>query len=130
MKKVLFTLLVIIVALGALAGVGYAGYRVGYNQGATASGYAPFFGRGDRINPHLMPGFDSDYGFYMQPYRSPMMGRGAFGFNMFSPLHILWNIAILALIVWFVYWLFNKSGWRITREARKESEISSTDTEG
>jgi len=66
----------------------------------------------------------------MQPYRSPIMGRGIFGFTMFSPLRILWNIAVLALIIWFIYWLFTKSGWRITRETNKESGVSPTNPEG
>ena len=130
MKKVLLTLLAVIVILGALAGAGYAGYRIGYNQGAGISGNVQFFGRAERMNPHLMPGLDRDFGFHMPPYRSPIMGRGIFGFTMFSPLRILWNIAVLALIIWFVYWLFTKSGWRITRETNKESGVSPTNTEG
>jgi len=130
MKKVLLTLLAVIVILGALAGAGYAGYRIGYSQGSTASGNTPFLGRGERINPHLMPGIDRDFGFRMQPYRSPMMGRGIFGFTMFSPLRILWNIAILVLIIWFVYWLFTKSGWRITRQKEDKTEVPPANIEG
>jgi len=130
MKKVLLTLLAVIVILGALAGAGYAGYRIGYNQGATASGDAQFFGRSERVNPHLMPNFGRDFDFRAQPFRSPMMGHGIFGFTMFSPFRILWNIAILALIIWFVYWLFTKSGWRITRERNKEQEAPPANIEG
>ena len=130
MKKVLLTLLAVIVILGALAGVGFVGYRIGYNQGITGSGNTQFFGRAERINPHFMPGMDRDFGFRMQPYRSPFIGHGVFGFTLFSPFRILWNIAILALIIWFVYWLFTKSGWRITRQANKEQEVSEVKTEG
>ncbi len=130
MKKVLLTLLAVIVILGALAGAGYAGYRIGYNQGATASGNLPFFGRGERMHPNLMPNLDRGFGYPMQPYRSPMMGRGDFGFTFFSPFRILWNLAILALIIWFVYWLFTKSGWRITRQTTKEQDIPEVKTEG
>jgi uncharacterized membrane protein len=116
MKKVLLTLLAVIVIAGALAGVGYAGYRLGYNQGAISSGNAPFFGRSDRMGPQFMPNFNREFGFWAQPFHSPMMGRGNFGFNIFTPLRILWNIAILALVVWFIYWLFTKSGWQVTRK--------------
>jgi len=129
MKKVLLTLLAVIVILGALAGAGFVGYRIGYSRAAIASGNTQFFSRSDRVNPHLMPGFNGDYDFHMQPYRYPMMGRGVVGFNGFSLIRILWNIAILALIVWFVYWLFNKSGWRITRQS-KEPEVSEVKAEG
>ena len=46
MKKILLTLLAVIVVVGALAGAGFVGYRIGYTNGATASGNVPFFGRG------------------------------------------------------------------------------------
>ena len=132
MKKVLLTLLAMIVILGALAGAGYTGYRVGYNQGAAASGNVQFFGRSERVNPHVMPipNFGRDFEFRAQPFRSPMMGRGIFGFTMFAPFRILWNIAVLALIIWIVYWLFTKSGWRITRETNKEQEVPPASMEG
>lgn len=130
MKKVLLTLLAVIVIAGALAGAGYAGYRIGYAQGATASGNLPFPGRGGHMNPYFMPHFDRDFGYGMQPYRSPMMGRGDFGFRIFSPFRILWNIVVLALVIWFVYWLFTKSGWRITRQATKEQEVPEVKMEG
>ena len=37
MKKVLLTLLTLILVISVLAGAGFAGYRVGYDQGARAS---------------------------------------------------------------------------------------------
>jgi uncharacterized membrane protein len=120
MKKVLLTLLAVIVIIGALAGAGFAGYRIGYIQGA--SGNVAF----THMNPNLMPmqRFDRDFGPGFNNYRSPMMGRGNFGINFFSPFRILWNIAILALIIWFVYWLFTKSGWQITRNATSGQDAS------
>lgn len=130
MKKVLLTLLAVIVILGALAGAGFVGYRIGFSQGATASGNVQFFGRSERSNPHLMPNFGRDFEFRAQPFRSPMMGRSIFGFTMFSPFRILWNIAILALIIWFVYWLFTKSGWRITRQKEDKTEVPPANIEG
>ena len=122
MKKALLTLLAVIVIVGALAGIGYTGYRIGYNHGATSSGITPFFGRSDRMNPNFMPThkFDRDFGFRNQPYHSsPMMGRGNSGFNMFSPFRFLWNAAILALVIGVVYWLVTKSGWRISRTVQE-----------
>lgn len=132
MKKVLLTLLAVIVIVGVLAGAGYAGYRVGYNQGATSSGNVTFFGRAERMHPNFMPmpNFGRDFEFQARPFHSPMMGRGDFGFSMFSPFRILWNVAILTLVIWFVYWLFSKSGWRITRELNKDQEVPPTRTEG
>lgn len=132
MKKFLLTLLAVTVVVGALAGVGYAGYRMGYAQAAVSSGNAPFFGRAEHMNPNFMPmpNFGREFGFHTQPYHSPMMGRGVFGINYFSPLRILWNIAILALIVWFFVWLFTKSGWRIVRQTGIEPTASSEKTEG
>ena len=132
MKKVLLTLLAVIVILGALAGAGFVGYRIGFNQGATSTGNVQFFGRSERNNPHLMPmpNFGREFEFRAQPFRSPMMGRSIIGFTMFSPFRILWNVAVLALIVWFVYWLFTKSGWRITRETNKDQNVAPSNTEG
>lgn len=130
MKKFLLTLLAVIVVVGALAGVGFAGYRMGYTQGAGSPGNAPFFGRFERMHPNFAPKFDREFGYRVQPYHSPMMGRGFFGINIFSPLRILWNIAILALIVWFVAWLFTKSGWRIVRQNGTEPTASPEKTEG
>lgn len=130
MKKVLLTLLAVIVVLGALASAGFVGYRIGYNQGVISDGNAPLFMRPDRMNPNTMPGFRRDSGLWNQPYHFPMMGRGDFGFNIFFPLRFLWNIAILALVAWFVYWLFTKSGWQITRQAVKEREVPPANPEG
>ena len=118
MKKVLLTLLAVIVILGALGGAGYAGYRIGFAQGASGSGNFPAYGH---MDPSRMPmeRFGNDFGRGFDQYHSPMMTRrGDFGMNFFSPFRLLWNIAIFALIVWFVYWLFTKSGWRITRTSQ------------
>jgi len=130
MKKVLLTLLAVIVIVGALAGAGYAGYRIGYDQGATASGNLPFFDRAERMGPNFMPRFERDFSFRVQPFHSPMMGRGNFGITFFSPLRILWNIAIFALIVWFVVWLFTRSGWRIVRQSSTAPTTPPDGTEG
>ena len=118
MKKVLVTLLATVLVLGLFAAVGFTGYRFGYAQGvrATANGdvLRPQIGPFDEFGPNRMPmhnfgfnrGFHRDFG---------MGGFPGMGFGFFSPWILLWRIALLALIVWFVYWLFTRSGYRITR---------------
>jgi len=120
MKKVLLTLLTIVVVLGLFAATGYAGYRIGLMRGAqiTANGATPNqqirpFGNLDRRG---MPNFGNDFGrggprgFGMRGF--PMMGTG---FGIFSMFGFLARIAVFALVIWFGYWLFARSGWRLTR---------------
>ena len=120
MKKVLLTLLTIVVVLGLFAATGFAGYRIGLMRGAqlTANSGTPNqqvrpFGNFDRRG---MPNFGNDFGrggprgFGMRGF--PMMGMG---FGIFSLFGFLARIAVFALIIWFAYWLFARSGWRLTR---------------
>ena len=118
MKKVLLTLLATIVVLGLFAAVGFTGYRFGYAQGArvTASGdelqrqVGPF----DEFGPNRMP--MREFGFNRGFHREfGMRGFPGMGFGFLSPWTLLWRLAVLALIVWFAYWLFTRSGWRLTR---------------
>jgi hypothetical protein len=114
MKRILLTLLVIIVVLGLFGAAGYTGYRYGYAQGAqvTASGETPQLRPFDDFNPRGMRGFGIDRGFAQD------FGRGRFpmmGFGFFSPWRWLGPLALLALVL-FVYWLFTRSGWRLTRQ--------------
>lgn len=122
MKRILLTLLVIIVALGLFAAVGYSGYRLGYARGAqgvqtTANGDAtrPALRPFDNFGPGGMPRGDFDFGRGFQRGfgrdRFPMMG-----FGFFAPLFWIGRLLVFALIIWFVYWLFTRSGWRLTRE--------------
>lgn len=133
MKKIVLGLLAVIVVLGLFAAAGYAGYRFGYAQGAQAAtnGTTPpqlrSFGE---IGPRQMPmhRFGSERGFPRTggPGGFPMMGFG------FLPLMFLGRLIIPALIVWFIYWLFTRSGWRLTRqsvETRQTAESSSTKAE-
>jgi hypothetical protein len=122
MKKVLLTLLTIIVVLGLFAAAGYAGYRFGFMRGAqtTANGNpsGPQLRPFDNFERRGMPmqNFGDDFGrgirrgFGMRGF--PMMGMG---FGFFSPFMFLGRIVIFALIIWFIYWLFTRSGWRLTR---------------
>jgi len=131
MKKILLSLLILVVALGLLAGAGFLGYRLGYDNGTTSSGHMPAYGRYHHTDPENMPG----YGFGKGSDRGSgpsfgfnnhlMMRPGGFnirGFNYFSPLHLLWNIALLGLVIWFGYWLITKSGWQITRKSDPPKE--------
>jgi hypothetical protein len=122
MKKVLLTLLTVIVVLGLFAATGYAGYRFGFARGAqiTANGNNP----GPQLRPFdnfdrrgmPMRNFGDDFGrglrrgFGMRGF--PMMG---IGFGFFSPFMFLGRIIVFALIIWFIYWLFTRSGWHLTR---------------
>src|SRR5512134_1238321 len=110
MKKVLLTLLVIVLAGGVIGAAGFTGYRFGYAQGvqATANGETPSLRPFDRFGPDRLPerfgmdrGFERGFG---------MRGVPGMGFGVFSLLRFLLQIAVLALIVWFVYWLFTRSG--------------------
>lgn len=120
MKKVLLTLLTIVVVLGLFAAAGFAGYRVGYMQGArsqiTASGNAPApqLRSFDDFDRRGMPmhGFGFGRGSQRGFGGMPMMGMG---FGLFGLFGFLLRIALFALVIWFAYWLFSRSGWRLAR---------------
>jgi hypothetical protein len=124
MKKVLLTILIVIVTLGVLAGVGVAGFRIGYVKGAADSEKTPVMMRFNRIGPDQMPmhRFDNDFGPFDQPNHFLMM-RGGFGFGFFPIFRFVWNLAVLGLIVWFFY-------WRITLDAGTGQVQNSKTDEG
>jgi len=145
MKKVLLTLLTVVVVLGLFAAVGFAGYRFGYMRGAqiAANGGTPNqqlrpFDNFDR--PEIpRPRFGDDFGRgFQRGFRfggGPMMGMG---FGIFSLFGLLMRLAVFALILWFIYWLFTRSGWRLTRTVQtvqttetpsKPAETTATETE-
>jgi hypothetical protein len=118
MRKVLLSLIAAVLVIGSFAAVGYSAYRVGYNQGAeaTAGGDTPLFRQFEDFRPRGMPmhnfGRDIERGF------NRGFGPGGFprmGFGFFSPILFLGRIAVLGLVLWFIYWLFTRSGWRLTR---------------
>ena len=119
MKRILLILLGIIVVLGLFGAAGDTGYRLGYAQGSqtTVNGDARRLDSAlrafDEFHRRGMPGFGMDRRFErgFGPGRFLMMG-----FGFFSPLRWLMPIAVLALIVLFIYWLFTRSGWRLTRQ--------------
>lgn len=132
MKRILLTLLAVIVILGLFAATGYTGYRFGYARGvqAVANGNdaRPGLGPFDDFGPRRMPmhRFGSERGWGPGGY--PMMG-----FGFFSVWMLLGRAAILVLVVWFVYWLFTRSGWRLTRTTQTTppsgAESKNQDTE-
>ena len=140
MKKALLTLLGIIVVVGILAGAGFAGYRIGYKQGAARTlatlksttklpqqnnslntQNIPMHNFGNGFDPQGMPmmrnfGNGSERGFNRE------MGPGGFGmmnhsrgFGLFGPLQFLVHVAIWALIFWAIYIVIKGSGWKLSR---------------
>jgi len=133
MKKVLLTLLAVVVILGALGAAGFAGYQFGFRQGAvsTTDGNAQVAPFGKDFGPGRMPmhnfGFNHDRGF--GPGGFGMMNHGM-GFGFFAPLMFLARIAFWALVIWAVYMLVTRSGWRITRTVQaSEPQAKSEETE-
>ena len=120
MKKVILSIIGVVLVIGLFAGAGFAGYRIGYSRGvqASANGDAPLFGRFERFGPERMPmpnfGRDFERGFDRGfPQRFHMMQRGR-GFGMFSPLIFLAQLTIWALLIGLVYVLFTRSGLRLS----------------
>ena len=121
MKRVLLSLLAVVVVLGLIAAVGFTGYRFGYAQGArvTVNGdeVRPRIGPFDELGPNRMP--MREFGFQRGFQREFGMRRfPGMGFGFFSLWTWLWRLTVLALIIWFAYWLFTRSGWRLTRTAQ------------
>lgn len=134
MKKLLLSLLAIVVVLGLFAAAGYAGYRFGYVQGVQSKATA----NSAPSSPALRPFGNFNFGF--GPRSMPMRrfhsgrdlprGRGPIrGFGFFPLVASLARALALALIfvlvVGFVFWLFARSGWHLTRqpvEARQPTE--------
>ena len=115
MKRILLTLLVVIVVLGLFATVGFAGYRLGYAQARETTA----IGDGLRLEPRLfedigprgMRGHEFGVG------RGFERGLGGFSMIGFGFFRLLVRIVLLSLLALFVYWLFTRSGWRFTKTA-------------
>lgn len=117
MKRILLALLAVVIVIGLFGAIGFAGYRFGYARGVQTQGL-PANGDAIRPGPRHFDDFERgrmpmhDFGFGRGDSRMffPMMGFGLFG-----PLRLLGWIIVLALIFGFMYWLFSRSGWRLTR---------------
>jgi hypothetical protein len=129
MKRVLLTLLVIVLVLGVVGAVGFAGFRLGYARGvqATANGQAPNLRPFNGTGPGRLPldhfglhrGFQRGFG---------MRGFPMLGFGLFSLIRFAIQLAVIGLILWFTYWLFTRSGWRLTRETTSTAQTTQTTT--
>jgi hypothetical protein len=133
MKKVLLTLLALVLILGALGAAGFAGFQYGYRQGAlSAAGDNAQVVPGRNFGPQgMMPGrnfgFDREFG----ARGFGMMNRGM-GFGFFGPFMFLARIAFWALVIWALYMLVTRSGWRITRTTQTQTtppQTTTTETE-
>jgi len=126
MKKVLLTLLGIIVVVGVLAGAGFAGYRMGYMRGAraNANGNRQVLPPNKGFDPRGMPmrNFGNDFergfnrGFALRGFGMMERGMAGRGFGFFSPLFLLVRVGFWVLIIWLGYKLIKGSGWTLTRQ--------------
>lgn len=131
MKRIFLILLGIVVVLGVLAGVGFAGYQIGVRQSAHISINAeelPSVGRPNFDSERGPFAFDRDFehrfdrGFPQGGFR--MTHRG--GFSFFGPFMFLGHILFWGLIILLAYWLFTRSGWRLTRTEQTVQQTSPT----
>ena len=150
MKKVLLTLLGIIVVIGILAGAGFVGYRIGYNQAAraisVAKGNAKLPQQNNGVNPQGLPmmrngfgpqgmpmlrnfgnGLDRGFNRGFGPGGFGMMGYGR-GFGFFGPLQFLVHVAIWALVIWLIYMVIKGSGWKLSL-TRQPAQAVKTETQ-
>ena len=135
MKRFLLGLLGVIVILAALGAAGFAGYRYGFNQGAFSTStdggqqVVPGFGFGPQRMP--MHNFGNDE-FNRRFSGGPgfnMMGRGGMGFGFFGPIMFLLRIAFWGLVIWALYTLGVRSGWRLTKTVPAAPVLETTPAE-
>lgn len=116
MKRILLTVLVIMIGIASFAAIGYSGYRLGYAQGAQAatSADAPQLRPFDRFGRDEIPGRPFGFDRGLRRGFDGFAGRGSV---FFAPFLWLIALAILGIVGWFAYWLVARSGWRLTRES-------------
>lgn len=116
MKRMLLTLLAVVLVLGLFAVAGFTGYRLGFAQGiqqtvANSNGNPPQVRPFDNTGPRGMHNFgfgrEIPRGFGMHGF--PLMG-------FFSPFMLLGRLLFWVLLIGLIYWLFTRSGWRLTRQ--------------
>ncbi|HJS19256.1 MAG TPA: hypothetical protein VJ785_10950 [Anaerolineales bacterium] len=132
MKKILLGLLILIVALVLLGAVGYAGYRYGFRQGALAAsdGDAQFLMPGFGLGRQRMP--MHDFGFDERGFDRGGFGirQRGFAFGFFPPFGLLLQLLFWGLILWAIYMLVTRSGWRLTRTTQTtDTQQKQTQTE-
>ncbi|MBC7878142.1 MAG: hypothetical protein H7Y59_13310 [Anaerolineales bacterium] len=128
-NKWIWRTLTVLMTLVILVGVGAAGFRIGFMQGANADGKSPIFGHPQRFDNKFTdkPGNDErqlqkfdhqqgqDRGFHRGFQRGMMHGRFSFLFGLV-------HLAILGLILWAGYKLYQKSGWQFVKVNAPEVE--------
>ena len=112
MKKALLTLLAVFLVVAALGGAGYAGYRIGYRQGAPAGGNSTPSLRGFEWGPQNMPMHNFGRGFERGAEGFGM--RRGMGFGFFSPLMFLGRIVFWGLLILLIVWLVTRSGLQVS----------------
>jgi hypothetical protein len=122
MKKVLLVLLAVVLIAAGLGAAGFAGYRFGYSQGvlSASDGDPGLMMPGFAFGPNRMPmhdqWFDRDRGPERGFARGFDMGPGGrMGFGFFGPVLFLLQLAFWIFVIWAIYTLVIRSGWRLTR---------------
>ncbi len=123
MKRVLLSLLAIVLIVGLLGAAGFAGYQYGFRQGAlsTSNGktqVTPFSGNN---GPRGMQRHNFGFGFGFNREFGPrgfgmVRPGGMMSFGFFGPLMFLLRIVFWVLVIWAIYMLITRSGWRLTRQ--------------
>jgi hypothetical protein len=121
MNKWITRIIIAILVIGAFAGIGIAAYRIGYNQGAQATGVGmphQMLNRFDRFDRNNMPQFHpgvNDQSFKQSFGHSQFstLNRGR-NIGFFSPFHFLFRIAVFGLLIWIGYKLFTGNGWQLS----------------
>lgn len=131
MKRVFLILLGIVVVIGILAGAGFAGYQIGFLQGARPSS-------NDDVSPSVgRPSFDSERGPFAFDRGFERRFNHGFphgGFRMmhraqrggFGLLRFFSQLALLGLLGFIAFLLFERSGWRLTRTEQTVQQTSPT----
>jgi len=112
-NKWLWRTLAVLLVLVVMAGVGFAGYRMGIMQGAnlTANGTAFMFTHGRGFDGGMMRGGFDHPGFSYG--RADFGGRG--GFSPFGFIFGLVRLAVFAGLIWLGYHLVKNSGWKLVK---------------
>lgn len=116
LRRILTFLLTLVV----LAGVGFAGFRIGVMQGAnlSAEDIASLAAKGRGGEPAAdgmrAQGFDG-HNFANRGFEHGRDFGGRGGFSFFSPLFGLIRLAVLAGFAWLAYTFVKRSGWRLVK---------------
>lgn len=109
--KWIWRVLAVLLTLIILAGVGFAGFRLGSMHNfslANGTSFMPSHGHGfNGAEMGQMRGFDH--------------GRG--GFSFFSPIFGVLRLAVWAGLIWLVFTLVKRSGWRVVNVNANQTAV-------